>query len=41
MAMRPNPTAIKGDMYYGPMKALSERAAEQMMPGRVLTIRPG
>ena len=31
----------KGDMYYGPMKALSEGAAEQMMPGRVLTIRSG
>jgi 2'-hydroxyisoflavone reductase len=27
--------------YYGPLKALSEQAAEAAMPGRVLTIRPG
>jgi 2'-hydroxyisoflavone reductase len=26
---------------YGPLKALCEQAAEQAMPGRVLTIRPG
>lgn len=26
---------------YGPLKALCERAAEQCLPGRVLTIRPG
>ncbi len=26
---------------YGPLKALSEQAAEQAMPGRVTTIRPG
>lgn len=26
---------------YGPLKALCERAAEEAMPGRVLTIRPG
>jgi 2'-hydroxyisoflavone reductase len=26
---------------YGPLKVLCERAAEQAMPGRVLTIRPG
>lgn len=26
---------------YGPLKALAEQAAEQAMPGRVLTIRPG
>lgn len=27
--------------FYGPLKALSERALEDAMPGRVLTIRPG
>lgn len=27
--------------HYGPLKALSEQAAETAMPGRVLTIRPG
>lgn len=27
--------------YYGPLKALCEQAAEQALPGRVLTIRPG
>ena len=26
---------------YGPLKALCEQAAEQAMPGRVLTVRPG
>ena len=26
---------------YGPLKALSEQAAEQALPGRVLTVRPG
>jgi 2'-hydroxyisoflavone reductase len=26
---------------YGPLKALSEQAAEQMMPGRVTVVRPG
>lgn len=26
---------------YGPLKALCERAAEEVMPGRVLSIRPG
>lgn len=26
---------------YGPLKVLCERAAEQAMPGRVLTVRPG
>ena len=34
-------TDRQGDIYYGPMKALCEEAAERAMPGRVLTIRPG
>ncbi len=29
------------DETYGPLKALCEQAAEQAMPGRVLTVRPG
>lgn len=32
--------AVSGETY-GPLKALCEQAAEQAMPGRVLTIRPG
>ena len=34
-------TDRRGDIHYGPMKALCEQAAEAAMPGRVLTIRPG
>lgn len=30
-----------GSSTYGPLKALCEQAAEAMMPGRVLSIRPG
>src|SRR5215471_14026704 len=26
---------------YGPLKALCEQAAEEVMPGRVLSVRPG
>lgn len=29
------------DEFYGPLKALSERAAEEAMPGRVLNVRAG
>jgi len=30
-----------GEETYGPLKVLCERTAEEVMPGRVLTIRPG
>jgi len=36
----PTVEAINGETF-GPLKALCEQAAEQVMPGRVLTIRPG
>lgn len=39
VAGRPN-AATYGAMY-GPLKVLCEQAAEEMMPGRVLSIRPG
>jgi 2'-hydroxyisoflavone reductase len=42
LATMPDETAeeITGETY-GPLKVLSEQAAEQAMPGRVLIIRPG
>jgi 2'-hydroxyisoflavone reductase len=36
----PTEEEITGESY-GPLKALCERAAEEVLPGRVLTIRPG
>ena len=37
-----DPTVEKVDgQTYGPLKVLCERAAEEEMPGRVLTVRPG
>lgn len=36
----PTEEEITGESY-GPLKALCERAAEEALPGRVLTIRPG
>jgi 2'-hydroxyisoflavone reductase len=38
----PDPTVdeVTGETY-GPLKALCERAAEEALPGRVLTVRPG
>lgn len=34
-------TAVTYGALYGPLKAASERAAEEAMPGRVLIVRPG
>jgi 2'-hydroxyisoflavone reductase len=36
----PTVDEVTGDTY-GPLKALCEQAAEEAMPGRVLTVRPG
>jgi 2'-hydroxyisoflavone reductase len=32
---------LDGGIYYGPLKALSEQKLEEMMPGRVTSLRPG
>ena len=36
-----DPTSEDSKRYYGPLKALCEKAAEAAMPGRVATLRPG
>jgi len=44
LATMPDPTSEnmgKSYEYYGPLKALCERAAEKAMPGRVTIVRPG
>jgi 2'-hydroxyisoflavone reductase len=41
LATIPDETSEDRDEHYGPLKALSERAAEDAMPGRALVIRPG
>jgi 2'-hydroxyisoflavone reductase len=37
----PDETSEKVSEFYGPLKALCEKAAEKAMPGRVASIRPG
>lgn len=37
----PDETSEKVDEFYGPLKALCEKAAEKAMPGRVCVVRPG
>lgn len=41
LATMPDPTSEDVPQFYGALKALSEKAAEAAMPGRVASIRPG
>lgn len=36
-----DPTNEEVGRYYGPLKALCEQAAEEVMPGRAISVRPG